>query len=74
MTVRSYAAEADLRTDLLLSCLVPVWCEVIDEFRSGRGIIVFSVAPVSQVSCWCAKTFFVDFNYYLNLKDTYKFN
>ena len=35
---------------------VPVWCEVKDELRSGRGIIVFAVAPVSQVSRSCEKT------------------
>ena len=36
---------------------VLVWCEVKDDFRSGHGIIVFAVAPMSQVSYWCAKTF-----------------
>ena len=54
------AREKYPRMDKIFIHGVPVWCEVKDEFRSGRGIIVFAVAPMSQVSRWCAKTFMLE--------------
>ena len=40
MVVRSYAAEADLRTDLLLSCLVQLLMNIKHPMRGGCPVLL----------------------------------